>query len=86
VSEDPNPTISALQRRSDEVVTHLVRSNESRWESPSPADRVRLEELARSVATRLLHEPALRLESSSGEVCFEYEHALRELFGLRAHT
>ncbi len=77
------PTISALQRRGDEVVAHLLRENESRWESPSEADRDRLEALARSVARRLLNEPAVRLEAASGESSFEYVHALRELFGLR---
>ena len=82
MTADVTPTISALQRRGDQVVEHLLRENESRWESPSQADRDRLETLAHSVATRLLHEPALRLESSSPETCLQYEHALRELFCL----
>ncbi len=84
MTADVTPTISALHRRGNQVVEHLLRENESRWESPSQADRDRLEALAHSVATRLLHEPALRLERSSAEACFEYEHALRELFGLRS--
>lgn len=84
MTDDVIPTISALQRRGDEVVAHLLRENESRWESPSESDRDRLEALAHSVATRLLHEPALRLQASSGEWSFEYAHALRELFGLQA--
>jgi glutamyl-tRNA reductase len=83
VSPEAAQAISALQRRSDEVVTRLLAANESRWESPSKADRDRLEALARSVASRLLDEPAHRLENSSGEAYFEYENALRELFGLR---
>jgi glutamyl-tRNA reductase len=86
MSTDANPTISALQRRGHEVVAHLLAANESRWESPSQADRDRLEALARSVAARLLNEPAYRLERSSGEAYFEYENALTELFGLRAHA
>ena len=86
MSADLTPAISALQRRGDEVVTLLLAANESRWESPSEADRDRLEALARSVASRLLHEPAYRLENSSGAAYFEYEDALRELFGLRAHA
>jgi glutamyl-tRNA reductase len=86
VSAEAAQAISALQRRSDEVVTHLLAANESRWESPSKADRDRLEALARSVASRLLDEPAHRLENSSGEAHFEYENALRELFGLRGHA
>ena len=86
MSVELTPAISALQRRGDEVVTHLLAANESRWESPSEADRDRLETLARSVAARLLHEPAYRLERSSGEAYFEYENALTELFGLRGHA
>ena len=82
----PEATLSALQRRGDEVVAHLLAANESRWESPSQADLDRLEALARSVAARLLREPAYRLENSSGAAYFEYEDALRELFGLRAHA
>jgi glutamyl-tRNA reductase len=82
VTNDVVPTICALRRRGDEVVAHLLRENETRWESLSVADRDRLEAMAQSVATRLLNEPTLRLESSSGDASFEYAHAVRELFGL----
>jgi glutamyl-tRNA reductase len=84
MSDELRPAISALQRRGDEVVARLIAANDRHWESPSQADRERLEALARSVVSRLLHEPASRLEASSGEASFEYESALRELFGLRA--
>jgi glutamyl-tRNA reductase len=82
VTDNVLPTISALQRRGDEVVTHLLGQNEARWESPSAADRDRLEALAHSVAARLLHEPTQRLETSSDKRSAEYAQALRELFGL----
>lgn len=84
MSNDPRLTISALQRRGHEVVDHLLAANESHWESPSEADRDRVEALVHSVAARLLEEPASRLETSRGEASFEYDRALRELFGLRA--
>ncbi|MGH3994112.1 MAG: hypothetical protein ACRDSN_16830 [Pseudonocardiaceae bacterium] len=84
MTPDVTLTISALQRRGDEVVDHLLRENERRWESLSGADRDRLEAMAQSVASRLLLEPASRLETSTGEASFEYVHAVRELFGLRA--
>jgi glutamyl-tRNA reductase len=84
MSNDSGPTISALQRRGHEVVAHLLAANESHWESPSEADRDRVEALAHSVAARLLQEPACRLETSRGEASLEYDRALRELFGLCA--
>lgn len=76
------PTISALQRRGDEVVAHLLRENESRWDSLSHGDRERLEALAHEVAVRLLQEPARRLDNARGRRSFQYARELRELFGL----
>jgi len=84
-SLDVVPTISALRRRGEEVVDHVLRENEQRWESLSPADRERVQILARAVVSRLLHEPTLRLKGSAGEgSSYRYVHALRELFGLDA--
>lgn len=78
------PTISALRRRGDEVVAHLLRENESRWDSLSHADRRRVEALAQEVASRLLREPARRLESAPRRRSSQYARELRELFGLSA--
>jgi glutamyl-tRNA reductase len=75
-------TLSALRRCGDEVVERLLRENEARWESLSGADSERLQAMAREVAARLLHEPAVRLETARGESSFLYVRALRELFGL----
>ena len=72
----------ALLRRGDEVVEHVLRENQARWESPSRADGERLEALAQEIASRLLQEPVLRLEAARGEESFHYACALRELFGL----
>jgi glutamyl-tRNA reductase len=83
VTADATATISALRRRGDEVVERLLRENEARWESISNADSERLEALAQEVASRLLHEPATRLETARGDSSFQYVWALRELFGLR---
>jgi Glutamyl-tRNAGlu reductase, dimerisation domain len=39
--------------------------------------------MARAIASRLLHEPTLRLKRSSGEEdAYVFVNALRELFGL----
>jgi glutamyl-tRNA reductase len=83
VTADVTPTISALRRRGDEIVEHLLRRNESRWESLSGADRERLEAVAQEVAARLIQAPTLRLESVQGESSLRYARALQDLFGLR---
>jgi glutamyl-tRNA reductase len=82
-SLDVLPTISALRERGDEIVDQVLRENRSRWESVSPADRERLETMARAVVSRMLHDPTLRLKDSAGENdSYRYVHALRELFAL----
>ena len=78
-SLDVVPTISALRRRADEVVRQVLDENEPRWESLSQADRERLEVMAHAVASRLLHEPTIRLKDRSS---YHHLHTLRELFGL----
>lgn len=81
------PTISALREHGDEVVRRVLAENEGRWESLSDADRERLEKMAKAIASRLLHDPTLRIRNSacSGESYF-FISALRELFGLEVET
>jgi glutamyl-tRNA reductase len=81
------PTISALREHGDEVVRRVLAENEGRWENLSDADRERLEKMAKAIASRLLHEPTLRIRNSacSGESYF-FISALRELFGLDVET
>jgi glutamyl-tRNA reductase len=81
------PTISALRERGDEVVRRVLAENEGRWESLSEADRERLEKMAKAIASRLLHDPTLRIRRSacSGEAYF-FVSALRELYGLDIET
>ena len=63
----------------------MLSENEPRWESLTESDRERMEAMARAIASRLLHEPTLRLKRSSGEDdAYLYVNALRELFGLDA--
>jgi glutamyl-tRNA reductase len=81
------PTIAALRGRGDEIVRRVLAENENRWETLSEADRERVEALARAVASRLLHEPTLRMRRAAGsEDAYEYLSALRELFGLEVET
>jgi glutamyl-tRNA reductase len=82
-SQDVVPTIAALRARADEITASVLAENEQRWESLSEGDRQRLQAMARAIASRLLHEPTLRLKRSSGdEDAYVYVNALRELFGL----
>jgi glutamyl-tRNA reductase len=82
-SQDVVPTIAALRARADEITASVLAENEQRWESLSDADRERLQAMANAIASRLLHEPTLRLRRSSGdEDAYVYVNALRELFGL----
>ncbi len=81
------PTIAAMRERGDEVVRRVLAENEGRWESLSGADRERLAAMAAAIASRLLHEPTLRMRRSAGsDDAYLYVSALRELFGLDAET
>ena len=81
--QEVTPTVAALRGRADEVVDQVLAENESRWEGATAADRKRLRSMARAIASRLLHEPTLRLKRS-GERGDAYAQvaAVRELFGL----
>jgi glutamyl-tRNA reductase len=81
------PTITALRERGDEVVRRVLAENESRWQDLGEADRERMEAMAKAVASRLLHEPTVRMRRSAGEEeAYNYVSALRELFGLDVET
>ena len=86
-AQDVVPTVAALRERADEIVSRVLAENEPRWESLSEGDRERMRAMARSIASRLLHEPTLRLKRSSGEDdAYVFVSALRELFGLDAES
>jgi glutamyl-tRNA reductase len=86
-SQDVTPTVASLRERATEIVDRVLAENEARWESLTEADRERMQAMARAIASRLLHEPTLRLKRSSGEDdAYLYVNALRELFGLDAPT
>ncbi|MEX0972349.1 MAG: glutamyl-tRNA reductase [Solirubrobacterales bacterium] len=79
------PTIASLRERADEVVARVLAENDGRWEDLGEADRERLEAMAKAIASRLLHEPTLRMKRSAGsDDAYLYVSALRELFGLDA--
>jgi glutamyl-tRNA reductase len=81
------PTITSLRERADEIVRRVLAENDPRWESLTERDRERLEAMATAIASRLLHEPTLRLKRSAGsDEAYLYVNALRELFGLDPET
>jgi glutamyl-tRNA reductase len=81
------PTISALRERGDEIVRRVLAENEGRWENLGEADRERLQAMAKAIASRLLHDPTLRMRRSAGsDEAYLYVSALRELFGLDVET
>jgi glutamyl-tRNA reductase len=86
-SQEVVPTIAALRERAESIVQRVLAENEPRWESMSEADRERLEKLARAIASRLLHEPTLRIKDlADRDDSYLYVSALRELFGLDSGT
>ncbi len=81
------PTVAALRESADEIVERILAENEGRWESLGEADRERMRLMAKAVASRLLHEPTLRMKRAAGsDDAYLYVSALRELFGLDAET
>ena len=81
------PTVASLRVRADEIVSRVLAENIGRFDDLSHEDQVRIEAMARSIASRLLHEPTLWLKRSSGEDDgYVYVNALRELFGLDARS
>ncbi|MQA73923.1 MAG: glutamyl-tRNA reductase [Solirubrobacterales bacterium] len=82
-AQDVTPTVAALRARADDVVRRVLAENEHRWEGLTEADRERLAVAARAIASRLLHEPTLRLKRAAGDgEAYAKVAALRELFGL----
>jgi glutamyl-tRNA reductase len=76
----------ALLARGEEVVTGLLRENANRWETLSAADRARVERLARQVAQRLLHEPAVVLDAAERAGDETHARLARDLLGLGDQT
>jgi glutamyl-tRNA reductase len=85
--QEVTPTVVALRERADAIVAQVLAENESRWEDLSAADRERVEMLARAVASRLLHEPTVRIKGAADrDDAYLQVSALRDLFGLDTGT
>ena len=81
---DVRPTIAALRERGEQIVQSVLAENAGRWDSTSPRDLARVEALARSLVSRLLHEPTIRLKGLDAERAHGSIELLRDLFALRA--
>ena len=79
---DVRPTIAALRARGEQIVSRLLADNAGRWETVSARDEERIAALARAVATRLLHEPTLRLKALETGHGHRTVELVRELFAL----
>jgi glutamyl-tRNA reductase len=81
------PTITALRERGDEIVRRVMAENENRWENLGEVDRERVEAMAKAIASRLLHDPTVRVRRAAGkDDAYFYVSALRGLFGLDSET
>ena len=86
-AQEVMPTVAALRERADSIVAQVLAENATRWESLSATDRERIEQMARAIANRLLHEPTVRIKGMADrEDAYLQVSALRELFGLDAGT
>jgi glutamyl-tRNA reductase len=80
---DVVPAISTLREHADAAVERALDESEGAWESLSARDRERVGLLARAVASRLLHEPTMRLRRAAGsDASSAYIRAVRDLFEL----
>jgi glutamyl-tRNA reductase len=80
---DALPTVAALREHGEQIVAQVLQENSGRWQSASPRDVARVQEIARAVMNRLLHEPTIRLRSFDGDRGHASLELVRELFGLR---
>jgi glutamyl-tRNA reductase len=79
---DVVPTIGALREHANDVVDAVLADNEGRWESASERDLARIDAVARAVASRLLHEPTIRLKGLETGRRHGAVELLRDLFAL----
>jgi glutamyl-tRNA reductase len=82
-AQDVTPTVAALREHADDIVERVLQENDARWEGLTDSDRERLRAAARAIASRLLHEPTLRLKRGAEDGdSYVRVAVLRELFGL----
>jgi glutamyl-tRNA reductase len=78
------PTVSSLRARAAEIAEQVLRENDGRWESASTRDLRRIEDLARAIINRFLHEPTIKMKELGDGRGHARMALVRELFGLEA--
>lgn len=81
------PTVAAMRGHADRVVERVLAENAGRWQGLTEEDRERVEAMARAIASRILHEPTMRLRRAAeaeDEDSYLQLAAIRSLFGLDA--
>jgi glutamyl-tRNA reductase len=78
------PTISSLRAHATEIAEQVIRENQGKWESASSRDLRRVEDVARAIINRFLHEPTLRMKELGDGRVHTRMALVRELFGLEA--
>ena len=81
-SLEVRPTISALRSWATEIAEQVLRENDGKWEAVSERDLRRLEDVARAIVNRLLHEPTVRMKELRDGRVHARMALVRELFGL----
>src|SRR5579862_3328856 len=78
------PTLAALRAQATDIAEQVLRENAGKWESASPKDIERIDALAHTIVTRLLHTPTARMKELGDERAHARMALMRELFGLSA--
>jgi glutamyl-tRNA reductase len=78
------PTISSLRTEATRIAEQVLQENNGKWESASERDLRRVEDMARAIVNRLLHEPTLRMKELRDGRVHARMALVRELFGLEA--
>jgi len=82
-SLDMVPLVTALRAKAEAIRVAETEKTLRHLSHLSEEDRARIEFLARSVLSRFLHEPTLRLKALAGDGCAaDYAQALRHVFDL----
>lgn len=81
-TQDAVPIIRAIRENAEEESNHLLKKAKKQLEQGSPPEQV-LDELARTLTNKLLHEPSRQLRQSGSDVDNNLIEAARNLFNLK---
>ncbi len=81
-TQDAVPIIRAIRQNAEEESNHLLQKAKKQLEQGTPPEQV-LDELARTLTNKLLHEPSRQLRQSGSDVDNNLIEAARNLFNLK---